>query len=147
MDPRRPTIENYREVLAQDTCPSCGGSGAFFEPFVVGPHVGLKCRCGLDHPLRVTRNIMWLVQNDQRRQKSPESTDATWTRCGNYCWGCGVERDDLAQWGIGTHQHHTRPYADASHEAALIPLCADCHEHITAVQRAHRKRLTKRAVA
>lgn len=128
---------NYRELLASHTCGACGRVGQF-ETFLRGAHTGIKCRCGLEHPLP---GVQWLrkAENLEKRPKPPETIGETWVRCGDYCWGCGLTRDELLMLGIGRDQHHTKPFADHGHTGPLIPLCAVCHEHITAVQRHHRR--------
>jgi len=104
---------NYRELLANVTCGHCGRVGAF-TTFCRGDHTGIACTCGLEHPIK---GVMWLrkEENLDKRSKPPEPLRQTWIRCGDYCYGCGLTRDELADLGIGCDQHHTRPYAEAGH--------------------------------
>jgi len=132
--------ENFRDVLRDVACRRCGRLGQF-ELFMKGPNTGIKCSGASCNELHAIDGVQWIrkAENLNKRQKPPETPGETWVRCGDHCYGCGLTRHELKQLGIGCHQHHTKPYADYEHDVVLIPLCADCHEHITAVQRAHKR--------
>lgn len=139
------TRDNYRELLRDQWCIACQRAGAFDtfeEPNNQG--VGLVCKCGRKHPLGF---VYWLPKGGTvKRAPAPESLMQVLERCGWRCWGCGYDYQVLHdEHHIGFNAHHTRPYADAGHAGALIPLCAYCHQQITLVQRFMRKLLGKAA--
>jgi hypothetical protein len=134
------TADNARELLAYIGCPYCDGEQTldlFCEPN--NNSVGIVCRgCGTKHPLNATRRIMWL-----RHEKQKRSNDivAVIKECGAYCYGCGNDFETLRQRGIGRHVHHTRPFSKHGEKYPKIPMCALCHELVSAAQRHVRKLL------
>jgi hypothetical protein len=132
------TAENARELLQYFGCYKCsahGTLGTFTEPNNNG--TGIICLdCGFKHPLGY-RGVMWLSQGEK-----PKRSDiaAVIKERGNYCYGCGMDFDTLRQRRIGRHVHHTRSFAEHGEKYAKIPMCALCHELISAAQR-HMKKL------
>jgi hypothetical protein len=132
------TAENAHELLPHFGCHKCGlhGTlGTFVEPNNNG--TGIICReCRFKHPLGY-RGVQWL----RRAEKPKRSNDiaAVIKVCGDYCYGCGTDFDVLRDRGIGRHVHHTRPFADHGEAYAKIPMCALCHELISAAQRHMKK--------
>lgn len=134
---------NYRERLAQTACGYCRRVGAF-ETFQRGAHTGVRCVCGLEHPIN---GVMWLrkEENLAKRPPAPETLAETWLRWDECCVGCGRSRAQLDMEGIGREQHHTKPFCDHGHTGPLVPLCAECHELVSFVQRRWRVRDRRRA--
>jgi hypothetical protein len=144
------TVENASELLEHFICHRCmgGGSidtpskptlGTFCEPNNNG--TGIICRgCGLKHPLSYA-GVMWLPRTD--KPKRSNDIAAVISECGNYCYGCGTDFDTLRQRRIGRHVHHTRSFAKHGEKYAKIPLCALCHELISAAQRHMQKTINQ----
>jgi predicted HNH restriction endonuclease len=80
---------------------------------------------------------MWLRGNEKRRSNDIVTV---MNECGAYCYSCGNTYEETAQkLGLGFAVHHTRPFADHGERYKKIPLCALCHEVITALQRTMRR--------
>ena len=45
----------------------------------------------------------------------------------------------MAHLGIGRQRHHVRPYAEYGHAGPLVPICSNCHELVTWLQKTVRK--------
>jgi predicted HNH restriction endonuclease len=77
---------------------------------------------------------MWLRQGENKPKRSNDIA-AVIKECGDHCFACGTDFDKIRQRRIGTHVHHTRPFAEHGEKFPKIPLCALCHEVISALQR------------
>lgn len=130
------TVDNAHKLLAEVACPYCGQAGAFElfrEPNNNG--IGIACHgCGTRHPLRA-QHIMWLRQGEKKPPKRSNNLTEVIAECGAYCYGCGTDIETLRRLGVGAHVHHTRPFAEHGEQFKKIPLCALCHELLSAVQR------------
>lgn len=129
-------FEAQRESLQ---CRHCGQGGLTLRR-LENRSLEVRCACGQWDPIG---GAPYLAQGRPSTRKPlsrpDESLTATWERWGNRCAGCGTEASVLAQLGIGRHRQHAPPLATVEHDetqTTLIPLCALCHEHITATQRA-----------
>ena len=85
----------------------------------------------------------FLRKNGPRTQRPAsrlgESLDEVWATWAHRCVGCGTSTAVLQRLGIGRHRQHAPPLATVDHDVTrttLVPLCALCHEHVTANQRA-----------
>jgi len=101
------TRDNALERLREIPCSSCGTIGDFGTYDVPANNgVALEClSCG-------RRNA-----------------------CGDYCYGCGRTREELARMSLVLTVHHTRPFAEHGEQYAKIPLCSVCHEIVSGGQR------------
>ena len=130
------TASNASEWLAGRSCPQCGE--ARLETFHVPNNngIGIKCGgCGKKHPLP---RVMWLRQGKPKRSND---IAAVMEQRGHYCWGCGVPHEVLKKNKIGMHVHHTLPFAQHGEKREKIPLCALCHELLSAAQRDRQRQL------
>jgi hypothetical protein len=77
---------------------------------------------------------MWLRQGKPKRS---DDIASIMRECGDYCYACGVGYETLRAAGVGMHVHHTKPFSVVGDKCKKIPLCATCHEIVTALQRHH----------
>jgi Zinc-binding domain of primase-helicase len=133
--------ENALELLRDVACPACGSLGDYqlFDE-LNNNGVGLQCRaCSKHHPF-IKQGIMWLRTAGKRRSND---IAAVMKERGAYCYGCGTPFRVLEAHGIGMHAHHSRPFTAHGEDSPKIPLCALCHEIITALQRTMRRLLER----
>lgn len=98
---------------------------------------GLRLQCAACDALPFPT---WFLPQGQRKRRSagaPPLSEVIAAR-GAFCYGCGTDQQVLRQYRTHLQVHHVRPYADHAHDGPFIPLCAPCHEHVTAVQRLFR---------
>lgn len=102
----------------------------------VRTHLRLRCAECKQAPAR----SWWLAQHHTKRRKNGAPTlGEVLDACGRFCYGCGASQELLLQNGIHLCVHHAQSYAEHGHAGPFIPLCGDCHESITLMQRIHRR--------
>jgi hypothetical protein len=136
------TRENTQDLLRSVPCPRCGVIGQY-QTFVhpANSGMGITCAaCGAKHPF-MGWGLHWIPKDKKVNYRSNDIA-AVIKECGNYCYGCGLDPEDLALLGFALTVHHTRPRAIYGDDVKKIPLCTGCHEPITALQRIFRKILS-----
>lgn len=130
------TLEEYESLRDSRPCDQCGALGVTLER--CDNNNGLAVRCPSCQKRHAWDGVMWLQQSSKKRRPplpGGETPAEVWARLGDYCWGCGTPRDTLAALRVGIHAHHSLPYAQHGHSGAVVPLCARCHESVTATQK------------
>jgi hypothetical protein len=101
---------------------------------------GLLVYCPHCTPKRPWGSLLYLKQNEHRRQTRPplpdrDTLDSVWEKYGNRCVICSAPRAALATLGIGRQAHHVAPYAQEGHRGPVVPICTHCHPVVTDRQR------------
>jgi hypothetical protein len=134
------TRENWAEMLNSVSCPYCGAIGeytTFVHPNNNG--MGIVCgACGRRHPF-MGYGIHWL-RGGEKRRRPPNNIAAVIAECGDYCFICGATGTELKAWSIGITVFHTRPWAVYGDDFKKIPVCVECHELATGLQRGRQRR-------
>lgn len=135
------TVAEFTAQQADLICRHCGETGNLTTERQ--PSNSLEVLCPSCHRYDPIGGAPYLAQGRPSTRKPlsrpDETLAATWARWSDRCAGCGTHSRDLAHLGIGRHRQHAPPIAcsDGGEESTtLIPLCALCHEHVTATQRA-----------
>jgi len=129
------TRDNALERLREIPCSSCGTVGDFGTYDVPANNgVALQClSCGQRHPF-ISHGIQFLPIDPNTKRRSNDIA-AVVNACGDYCYGCGKTREELARLSLALTVHHTRPFAEHGEQYAKVPLCSLCHEIVSGGQR------------
>jgi ribosomal protein S14 len=137
----RMTLQEFEATRHTLACRQCGTVGVLRtreNPNNRGIHVVCP-HCDCRDPLGGRPFLSQRGPRPRRPALSPDaSLEAVWAQWGDQCAGCGTTTAWLQRLGIGRHRQHAPPLATVTAEAetTLLPLCALCHEHVTATQRA-----------
>lgn len=127
-------------------CRGCGHVGlvAIHNANNNGTRAGCP-NCGHKNPIL---GVQWLAgtSHELRRPAGEPTGPEVWASNGDFCFACGITRQECAREGIGLHCHHAWPYRDREMspdvELPTIPCCSTCHWVITGLQD-QRRRLRK----
>ena len=132
------TADNALKLLAGVPCPCCTAVGWLATFHEIGNNgIGLVCKfCDSHHPFAGVQ-ILWLRQDD--KPKRSNDIVAVVRDRGNYCYFCGAFLPDLLKRGIGAHVHHSRPFHEHGERYDKIPVCSECHELASFMQRMRKR--------
>ena len=134
------TLQEFEETRHTLACRGCGTVGALqTRESVNNRAIAVICpACDCRDPLG-GQPFLSKGGPRSRRPALPRgaSLETIWATWGGACAGCGATTELLQRLGIGRHRQHAPPLAMVAAEAetTLLPLCAWCHEHVSANQR------------
>jgi hypothetical protein len=137
------TRSNADEKLHNVPCPRCGSIGKYqlFDQRSNNA-VGVECTaCGTKHPF-MGWGLQWVPVNKKEKRR-PNDIAAVTRECGSFCYCCGLTDEELDRLGFDLQVHHAQQHARHGDAGKKIPMCSDCHYHVSAVQWAHLRTLSQ----
>jgi hypothetical protein len=139
------TRSNAMAKLQHLPCARCGGIGKF-ELFdqLSNNAVGIRCTtCRTKHPF-AGWGLQWIpIHAGGKRKRPPIKIVVVTNERGRFCYCCGLSPEDLESLGFILTAHHALQYSRYGDTGTEIPVCSRCHEHVSALQRHHRRMLER----
>jgi hypothetical protein len=130
------TLETFEKARQAKACIHCGKLGVVSK--VCSNNGGLQIVCSnCDSGSPWGGGYFIKQQNGNRRQAYPKSAsvEKVWMKCKGHCIGCNKSREWLQARGIGLQRHHVPPYETDGHSGAILPVCTNCHQILTGLQK------------